>query len=225
MVCSLCGGRVKEVDATHCPNCGRYFTRAEGAVEDPSKGWTSKLGVKRVARCEVCGERDPEQLGVRLARFTLDMSGQYWETVHAICRDCGTSLRFGETVAVADIRAVKLDGKWEEGDDIVRKAEGVRRCVACHELDQRRIGVYETMFFLKSGAYGHPEAWRSEIVICKECYDDLRTEIPRLFAKARKVKLGRSRTPCLSEEAPRSPSKRVERGPHSGRASCQNWRR
>lgn len=180
-VCSTCGLRVEEVKALFCPKCVRYFPRV---TKDPSIGWASRLGIKSAGACEVCGEEDPEQLGVHLTRFTLEGSGQYWETEHAMCGDCDNSVRFGEMVTIADTRAVKLRGKWEKGDGVVRKAKGVRRCIACHELDQRRVGVYGTVFILDDRI----EAWGGEMVICKGCYGDLRAEMPELFAKAKRVK-------------------------------------
>lgn len=71
----------------------------------------------------MCGEKEPEKLGVRLTRFTLDESGEYQETEHAMCKDCGNSVRFGEMVTIADIRAVKLraKGKWDEGGTIPKE--------------------------------------------------------------------------------------------------------
>jgi len=183
-VCNICGGRVEEVEALLCPRCVRYFPRAERTAEDPSKGWTSRLGVKRARACEVCGEEDPEQLGVRLTRFALEGSGQYRETGHAMCRDCDNSLRFGEAVTIADIRAVKLKDNWEKGDAAMKEVKGIHRCIACHDLDQRKVGVYETMFLL----HDHIEAWGTETAICRECYGNLRTEMPELLAKAKRVK-------------------------------------
>ena len=180
-VCSRCGLRVEEAEVLLCPKCRRYFPRV---TEDPSIGWASRLGVKRPRKCEVCGEEDPKQLGVRLTMFTLDMSGQYLETVHAMCRDCDNSIRFGEMVTIADTRAVKLKGNWEKGDSALKEVEGARRCIGCHGLDQRKVGVYGTVFILDD----HIEAWGSEVVICRECYGDLRKEMPELFAKAKRVK-------------------------------------
>lgn len=180
-VCSRCGLRVEEAEVLLCPKCKRYFPRV---TEDPSISWTSKLGVKRARTCEACGEEDPERLGMRLARFALDMSGQCWETARAMCRDCDNSIRFGETVTVADIRSLKLKDNWEKGDPALREVKGARRCVACHEFDQRKVGVYETVFLLDD----HIEAWRSEMVICRECYNDIRKKMPELFAKAKRVK-------------------------------------
>lgn len=191
-VCSICGEKVEEVEALLCPSCGRYFPRAARAAEEASRSWTSELGVKSAGVCEVCGEEDPKQLGVHRTRFTLNGSGKYWETERTMCKECGDVIRFGETVTIGDIRAVKLKGKWEKGDGIMKRVKGIHRCVACHELDQRKVGVYETIFLLND----HPEAWGSEVVICKGCYDDIRAEMPGLFAKAKRVKARlRSRTP------------------------------
>jgi hypothetical protein len=191
LVCSTCGGKVEEVEALLCPGCGRYFPRAEEA----SGSLASKPVVKSAGVCEVCGEGDPKQLGVRRTRFTLNGSGEYWETEHTMCKGCDGAIRFGEMVTIGDIRAVKLKGKWEKSDGIMKRVKGIHRCVACHELDQRGVGVYETMFLLND----HPEAWGSEVVICKGCYGDLRAEMPGLFAKAKKARLrsqghGRSHT-------------------------------
>ena len=180
-VCSRCGLRVEEVEALLCPRCGHHFPRV---TEDPSIGWASRLGVKRQRKCEVCGEEDPKQLGVRLTRFTLDMSGQYCETEHAMCRDCDNSIRFGEMVTISDIRAVKLKDDWEKGDSVLKEVEGARRCIACHGLDQRRVGLYETVFILDDRI----EAWGTNVAICRECYLDLCREMPELSAKAKRVK-------------------------------------
>jgi len=182
-VCKICGGRVEKVKAMLCPKCKRYFPRT-GQTADPSRGWASRLGAKIAKTCEVCGEEDPEQLGVRLTRLTLGESGQYWETEQAMCRDCDNSLRFGETVTIAEMRGPKLKGDWEKGDSALKEAKGAHRCVACHELDQRKVGIYETVFLL----HDHIEAWGTEIVICRKCYGDLRKEMPELFAKAKRVK-------------------------------------
>jgi hypothetical protein len=143
--------------------------------------------------CEACGEANPRSLGIRLARFTLEESGEYAETVHTMCKDCDNSTRFGEMVAIADIRAVKLraKGRWDEGGTIPKELRDLgidRWCVGCHERNGRKVGVYETMFLLKSGAYDHPETWGSEVVVCRECYGDIRAEMPELFAKAKRVK-------------------------------------
>lgn len=64
------------------------------------------------------------------------------------------------------------------------------------------MGVYETMFFLEVGAYNHPETWGSEVVICRGCYDDIRAEMPELFAKAKRVKARLEPAPRAGEEAP-----------------------